>query len=85
MKRHSIIAVLSILAGGILTGVASAAPPENTAPPTISGTAREGESLTASRGSWTNNPSSYAFSGSGAQPTAPGASTSPARTQEATR
>jgi hypothetical protein len=35
--------------------------PVNTSPPTIVGTAQAGQTLTGYRGTWTNNPTSYAY------------------------
>jgi hypothetical protein len=40
----------------------AAAKPANTVPPSISGTAQEGKTLTGNRGTWTNEPTSYDYS-----------------------
>ena len=44
----------------VATGTSSAAP-KNTSPPTISGTAKVGQTLTADPGSWSGNPTTYAY------------------------
>jgi hypothetical protein len=53
----------AVLAAALLTGVAAAktaAVPRNTAAPTVGGTAREGNTLTARNGAWANSPTSFA-------------------------
>jgi hypothetical protein len=49
------------VAAGVFVGAATAAPPANTTPPSISGTPTVGQTLTASDGSWSNNPASFAY------------------------
>jgi hypothetical protein len=54
--------VVSALAIFATAGVAaSAAKPVNSSPPTISGTAQEGKTLTANRGTWDNTPTDYNY------------------------
>src|SRR2546422_592767 len=43
------------------TAVVTPPPPVNTALPTISGTAQQGQTLTEAHGSWTNEPTSYTY------------------------
>ena len=52
-----------LIAFGAIAAVASAATgvPSNTRLPSISGTARDGSILTASKGDWTGSPTSYAY------------------------
>ena len=47
----------AIVAGG--SNAASAAAPTNTGPPTVSGSAQEGQTLVGHRGQWTGSPTDY--------------------------
>lgn len=59
LSLTAVLAVAALLAGGALAK--SAAAPQNSAGPTISGQAREGRTLTANNGTWTNAPTSFAY------------------------
>ena len=60
--RRGLITVLLVLLVGAGTAVAATSPPRNTVRPTISGTARQGELLTADPGSWSGTqPMTFAY------------------------
>jgi hypothetical protein len=60
-KQVAFVVSVALLAGGAAQGAGKAAP-ANTSPPTISGTVREGETLTASSGSWSGStPMSFKY------------------------
>jgi hypothetical protein len=54
------LALVSVVALAT-AGIATAAPPVNTAPPTIMGTTTVGQTLTAENGTWSNSPASFAY------------------------
>src|SRR2546423_2086607 len=65
-KSHGLIRLLLIASalaaiGLVIVASASAAPPQNTAAPTVGGTARDGSTLTASAGTWANSPASFTY------------------------
>jgi hypothetical protein len=70
MKRLMPLALLALtagLAGAVIGGVgtgtaATAAVPSNQQPPTISGTAQVGATLTAREGTWSGNPTTFVYS-----------------------
>ena len=71
-------AALTLTAVALAVGRAAA--PQNTSLPSISGSARDGSTLDASKGGWANSPTSYSYqwqrcdsSGGGCQPIAGGA------------
>jgi hypothetical protein len=60
-RRVGLFAAVGLLAGGSAHG-ATATAPSNTAPPTISGTTRAGETLTATSGTWSGStPMTFAY------------------------
>jgi hypothetical protein len=61
MKRTTILAtIIGLTLAGNAQAARSAAP-VNTAPPTIGGTPTVGQTLTASNGTWSNSPTSFAY------------------------
>jgi hypothetical protein len=63
MRRTKLAVVALVAAGvtGILATVATAATPQNTSPPTVSGTPKVGSTLTANEGTWANSPTSFTY------------------------
>lgn len=67
MKKHGALrrSLVAISAVSLLAlsaaGIAMAAAPTNTALPSITGTPKVGETLTAQNGTWTNNPTTFQY------------------------
>ena len=63
MSTKRIVRSLAITAGAafVWAATAAAAPPGNTTLPSITGTTRAGETLTAQNGVWTNSPTSFQY------------------------
>ena len=59
--RGGLVAALLATATAVWAAGALAAVPNNQTPPSISGSAREGQTLTASNGTWANNPTSFRY------------------------
>src|SRR6266508_932346 len=56
----TLVVLAALLAGGGAQAMRNAAP-ANTAPPTVSGTPKVGQQLSADPGSWSGNPTSFAY------------------------
>jgi hypothetical protein len=55
----AVLLVAAVTASGVLARVAAA--PQNTANPSISGSAKEGNTLSANHGNWSNAPTAYGY------------------------
>ena len=60
-RRRLLVALTTLVATGAVVQAAVAIPPANTAPPVISGTLQVGQTLTTTNGTWSNEPSSFAY------------------------
>src|SRR2546422_796580 len=61
MKYLLAFALFATVAVASTAGARALTPPANTSPPTLSGTARDGQKLSVTKGSWDNNPTSFAY------------------------
>src|ERR1700759_804952 len=62
MSKHVLSALGAAIALSlIVVASAFAAAPSNSTPPAVSGTAKVGQTLTASNGTWTGSPTNYSY------------------------
>lgn len=61
LLRPAAAVVLAAVVAGFCAAAAAAAPPSNTRRPSLSGTTRDGSTLTGYDGRWSNNPTSFAY------------------------
>jgi hypothetical protein len=59
--KLTLAVMLALAAVGILATAAAAAAPQNTSPPSISGTPKVGSTQTADNGTWSNTPTSFDY------------------------
>jgi len=61
--KLSVLPVAALVTAAVtaFAGAATQVAPVNTTPPTVSGTAKVGQTLTAGDGTWSNTPTSYAY------------------------
>src|SRR6266516_6546315 len=61
MRKQLLAAIVAIAGSGVLASSALGAAPSNTTLPTIAGTPTVGQTLTASDGTWSNSPTTFAY------------------------
>jgi len=61
LLRIATVGVAAVATAAVAAGSAAAAPPANTSHPSIGGSARDGSTLTAYNGRWTNAPTSFSY------------------------
>ena len=61
LRPRMVAGAAATVIAGVFVGAAGAASPANTTPPSISGTPTVGQTLTATDGTWSNSPTSFAY------------------------
>ena len=60
-RRSLLVALTALVATGVVAQAAFAVAPVNTTAPLIAGTPQVGQTLTTTNGTWSNNPTSFAY------------------------